>query len=326
MGVEMKMFSILYLKTAVTSSEDMPPVSVDKETSVVQVLKFYEIGDPVYLEFNIPVQIDIRKGSDAQRVSVLHTLPQLLLSPDTERISRELVPCIIELARGSAGRSKIFHQAASDNISQVICQQGRNVHPSVLNTLLHFAGGNIVHPDQAIAEIWINMLLTVMESVPRKVVQSVILPAAANAAWHDEQQRIFAAVIFGKMCSLPGTSELRDAVIPKLIVLCHDPEWRVRTAACQQFVYATHCFASSPKLISEFLALGSDESEEVRAAVISAAASILSGQHAHIVIQSVAPLVMSLAKESLRECSSVLISVARHFGELSFALHCMYKF
>ncbi|XP_049829042.1 serine/threonine-protein phosphatase 4 regulatory subunit 4-like [Schistocerca gregaria] len=60
---------------------------------------------------------------------------------------------------------------------------------------------------------------------------------------------------------------------------------------------------------------------KVRAAVISAAASILSGQHAHIVIQSVAPLVMSLAKESLRECSSVLISVARHFGELSFALH-----
>ncbi|PSN42305.1 hypothetical protein C0J52_11141 [Blattella germanica] len=243
-------------------------------------------------------------GEEVQRLSVIHSLPQLLQQDEPQCMQR-VIPKVQQVLPGASAE---FHLAASSTFLTIL--EKKLVHPRTFTqTFLQSILSSIDSRDPVVSCAWLETLLDVIDLLPASIIKSDILPVA----------------IAKGQISQPVSSRImiKKEILPLIHSLCQDVSYEVRACICSQFHFfakALDVEAVQPALLPILVELASDEESLVRLQAVETIVNMLPHLQPEILKYTVIPLVKKMCEQSLRAEDAVMVKIAEHFGRLCLGL------
>ncbi|XP_014477914.1 PREDICTED: serine/threonine-protein phosphatase 4 regulatory subunit 4-like isoform X2 [Dinoponera quadriceps] len=262
----------------------------------------------------------ISKGDEIQKLSVIQSLPSLLVS-DTQSCMSRVVP---KMQQTLATASTEFHIAASSTFKTILEQKlvSHNVFSQTfLQSILH----SVESRDTVISRAWLETLLDVIELLPVEIIRAQILPLSINKGQLSQSiyTRITCSRLLGKICTRFDPIMIQKEVLPTVHSLCQDVSSEVRASICLQLRFVAEGLGAEsvkPALLPSLVELASDEESNVRYASIQTIVYLLPHLQEDIIKTIIAPLVKKLCEIASKSEDNVICMIAQEYGKLVLGL------
>ncbi|XP_014477915.1 PREDICTED: serine/threonine-protein phosphatase 4 regulatory subunit 4-like isoform X3 [Dinoponera quadriceps] len=269
----------------------------------------------------VPYEIALDpKGDEIQKLSVIQSLPSLLVS-DTQSCMSRVVP---KMQQTLATASTEFHIAASSTFKTILEQKlvSHNVFSQTfLQSILH----SVESRDTVISRAWLETLLDVIELLPVEIIRAQILPLSINKGQLSQSiyTRITCSRLLGKICTRFDPIMIQKEVLPTVHSLCQDVSSEVRASICLQLRFVAEGLGAEsvkPALLPSLVELASDEESNVRYASIQTIVYLLPHLQEDIIKTIIAPLVKKLCEIASKSEDNVICMIAQEYGKLVLGL------
>jgi len=281
----------------VKTQEELDKLTVDENLS--------EIDKAVYI---------VTKGQNIQCVSVINNLAVLLKSWSDTCI-KKIVPRLNEILNTSPDVD--LHSVASKSY----CNLAQTETPTVFNKyFMKFVIKHIEHNDNSISELWLDNFIEVMPRIQHEVVTKQVIPLFLEMGKFSKptSSRLQCCKLVAAVASVVPSDNIKQDVLPQMMLLCQDIEQEVRTQMCKFL----HPIAKSlgpidtrQLILSEIMELLSDEEPLVRISAINAFLEIT-----HLLdkdsIVKVKPLIHIYITRAIQVEDCTLPALAKSYGRI----------
>eukprot|EP00741_Cyanophora_paradoxa_P020196 tig00000219_g19495.t1 len=245
------------VKGGLKSEEEIERFLIDETLGEIErALSFFSGGQPV------------------QILAVINDLARLFRKfPD--RVNEVLNPAL-EFLNGAESDLQI---AAAQSFNTVLSEKlvpTKAVEEAVLRTCLAMLDKR----DFDVAEAWLPVLFSIMESLPKRILkqQIVKMALAKGDITESVQNRTMCCQILGKLAAVLEGETIDDAFFSKAMTLCQDTDYEVRICMCQQLSAIARSVGlerTKGPLLNELMELLRDEEAEVKEAAFQAVVALL---------------------------------------------------
>ncbi|XP_044595506.1 serine/threonine-protein phosphatase 4 regulatory subunit 4-like isoform X2 [Cotesia glomerata] len=260
------------------------------------------------------------KGDEIQKLSVIQTLPSLLVG-DPQTCIQRLMPKMQESLQEA---STEFHVAASSTFKTIL-EQRLVSHSTFTQTFLQSILNSLDSKDQVVADAWLETLLDVIELLPSEVIKREILQVAISKGQLSQpvNSRIICCKLLGKICTRFNSQLIRKQVLPTVHSLCQDVNSDVRACICLQLRFVAEGLGPESvksALLPSIVELASDEESIVRHASVQTIVYLLPHLNADVIKSTISPLIKKSCDNALKSDVTVMCTIAEEFGKLAIGL------
>ncbi|XP_053596607.1 serine/threonine-protein phosphatase 4 regulatory subunit 4-like isoform X4 [Microplitis demolitor] len=262
----------------------------------------------------------LSKGDDIQKLSVIQTLPSLLVG-DPQTCIQRLMP---KMQQTLPTASTEFHVAASSTFKTIL-EQRLVSHSTFTQTFLQSILNSLDSKDQVVADAWLETLLDVIELLPSEVIKREILQVAISKGQLSQpvSSRIICCKLLGKICTRFNSQLIKKQVLPTVHSLCQDVNSDVRACICLQLRFVAEGLGPESvksALLPSIVELASDEESIVRHASVQTIVYLLPHLHADVIKSTISPLIKKSCDNALKSDVTVMCTIAEEFGKLAIGL------
>nr|XP_032818810.1 serine/threonine-protein phosphatase 4 regulatory subunit 4 isoform X2 [Petromyzon marinus] len=262
----------------------------------------------------------LSSGQDVQWISVACSLPELLQRSPAEAL-RRVLPKVREVLHVAGPETQL---ASAESFLASL--RGGLVTPAV------FAQGflpavlmNVEHRDPAVANAWLQTLLSAIEIMPKDLVKREVLGIATAKGQLSQAvpSRIVCCKILGKIATKFDAYTIGKEVLPLVRALCQDVELEVRATMCRQLESVARGLGleqTRVAVLPELLELAADEEGGVRTAALETLTNAIAMLDSATCRHTVVPLVEGFCERALAGDENSMPSLALNFGRLCHSL------
>nr|XP_012225356.1 PREDICTED: serine/threonine-protein phosphatase 4 regulatory subunit 4-like isoform X4 [Linepithema humile] len=260
------------------------------------------------------------RGDEIQKLSVIQSLPSLLVT-DTQSCLSRVVP---KMQQSLATASTEFHIAASSTFKTIL-EQKLVSHNVFSNTFLQSILNSLESRDPVICHAWLETLLDVIEFLPVEVIRAQILPLTISKGQLSQPiySRVTCSRLLGKICTRFESAMIQKEVLPTVHSLCQDVSSEVRASICLQLRFVAEGLGAEsvkPALLPSLVELASDEESNVRYASVQTIVYLLPHLQEDTIKTIIAPLVKKLCETAAKSDDNVICMISQEFGKLVLGL------
>jgi len=281
----------------VKTQEELDKLTVDENLS--------EIDKAVYI---------VTKGQNIQCVSVINSLAVLLKSWSDTCI-KKIIPRLNEILNTSPDTD--LHTVASKSY----CSLAQTESPAVFNR--HFlkpALKHIEHSDNTISDLWLDNFIEAIPRIQHEILTKQVIPLFVEMGKFSKptSSRLQCCKLVAAVASVVSSDNIKQDVIPQMMLLCQDIEQEVRTQMCRflhQIAKGLGPIDTRQLILSEIMELLSDEEPLVRISAINAFLEIT-----HLLdkdsIAKVKPLIHIYITRAIQVEDCTLPALAQSYGRI----------
>ncbi|KAJ3047170.1 Serine/threonine-protein phosphatase 4 regulatory subunit 4, partial [Rhizophlyctis rosea] len=257
----------------------------------------------------------LKNGAAIQKSSVITALPSLLEDHNSETRTRVL-PTILEAI---PSESHDFQVAVGKTLIQLFSKS--LLPPKAAMMVVAVAKKMIASRDNETVEIWTDVMIAAIKSLPLETIENEILPEVLleGRTAQPAALRMRCCRVLGAVSERMEGRRIEELFFRKAMSLCQDTDYEVRACMCNQLNAIARSVGhqlTKNQLLPEYMELLMDEEDMVREAAIENLMKLMDFLDADAKRNMVVPLWRKLCDE---RPAGVMVLIAREFGGFMWA-------